>query len=263
MKPNTIRALLDSGEPTVATRIMIGDPLVVEVVGKTGMFDYVEFLAEYAAYDLRSLEEFCRAAELSSLGSMIKVDWENRSFVAQRAVGAGFDSVLFADSRSAEDARNCVSCLQPDTPEHGGTFGAAARRHALPGYGGTPRYVEALDEVVVALMIEKASAVESLDEILAVGGIDMIQWGPSDYAMSIGRAGEQDSKVVRDAERRVLSACLDAGIPARAEIRSPEEAGYYLDLGVRHFNLGIDLFTLHDVLKQGGEQLREIVGAAL
>jgi 2-keto-3-deoxy-L-rhamnonate aldolase RhmA len=132
----------------------------------------------------------------------------------------------------------------------------------LPGYGGTPRYVEALDELVVALMIEKASAVENLDEILAVGGIDMIQWGPSDYAMSIGRAGEQDSKVVRDAERRVLSACLEAGIPARAEIRSPEEASYYLDLGVRHFNLGIDLFTLYDVLKQGGEQLREIVGTA-
>jgi 2-keto-3-deoxy-L-rhamnonate aldolase RhmA len=226
------------------------------------MFDYVEFVAEYAAYDLRSLEEFCRAAELSSLGSMIKVDWEHRSFVAQRAVGAGFDSVLFADPRSAEDVRSCVRCLQPDTPEHRGTFGVGARRHALPGYGGTRRYVDALAEVVVAVMIEKAEAVEHLDEILAVGGIDMVQWGPADYAMSIGRAGERDSKAVRDAELRVLSACREAGIPARAEISSPEQARYYLDLGVRHFSLGTDLFTLYDVLKRGGEQLREVVGTA-
>ena len=193
---------------------------------------------------------------------MVKVDWEHRSFVAQRAVGAGFGSVLFADPRSAEDVRSCVRCLQPDTPEHRGTFGVGARRHALPGYGGTPRYVDALDEVVVAVMIEKAEAVEHVDEILAVGGIDMVQWGPADHAMSIGRAGERDSKAVRDAELRVLSACRAAGIPARAEISSPEQARHYLDLGVRHFSLGTDLFTLYDVLKRGGEQLREIVGTA-
>ena len=39
-------------------------------------------------------------------------------------------------------------------------------------------------------MIEKASAVEQLDEILAVPGVDMVQWGPADYSMSIGRSGE-------------------------------------------------------------------------
>jgi hypothetical protein len=48
-------------------------------------------------------------------------------------------------------------------------------------------------------------------------------------------------------------------VNVRAEIMSVEEAKYYLDLGVRHFSLGVDIFTLHDVLKDGGERLRTTI----
>jgi hypothetical protein len=51
-------------------------PAVVEFVGESGAFDYVEFVAEYAPFDLTGLDNFCRSAELSNLSSMIKVDQE-------------------------------------------------------------------------------------------------------------------------------------------------------------------------------------------
>jgi 2-keto-3-deoxy-L-rhamnonate aldolase RhmA len=259
MKANRIRELLNSGRATVGTHLFLTDPIVIEMIGLTGAFDYVEFVAEYAPYDLRELENFCRAAELHALGCMIKIDWEQRRFVAQRSVGAGFDSVLFADPRSVGDVRDCVQCLRPDTPEHSGAFGAGARRHALPRYAGGAEYVEALERTVVAVMIEKATAVEQIDEILAVAGVDMVQWGPADYAMSIGRPGDTASKVIQDAERRVIASCVAAKIPARAEISSAEDAKRYLDQGVRHFCLGHDLFVLHDVLKDRGERLRTVI----
>ena len=53
------------------------------------MFDYIEFVAEYAPFDLYALENVCRAAELHGLSTMIKIDQEPRRFLAQRAVGAG------------------------------------------------------------------------------------------------------------------------------------------------------------------------------
>jgi 2-keto-3-deoxy-L-rhamnonate aldolase RhmA len=259
MRTNHIRALLNEGSPTLGTHLFLIEPAVVEMVGRTGAFDYVEFLGEYASYDLRELDNFCRAAELHDLGTMIKVDWEHRGFVAQRSVGAGFESVLFADPRSADDVRNCVRSVRPDTPEYGGTFGAGARRHALPHYGGGALYVDAVSQVVAVMMIEKASAVEQLDEILAIDGVDMVQWGPADYAMSIGRPGELSSKAVRDAEQHVLACCLTAGVPARAEISSVEDAKRYLDLGIRHFCIGYDLYVLHDILKDRGERLRAAI----
>jgi len=119
--------------------------------------------------------------------------------------------------------------------------------------------VQALRDIVVVLMIEKRDAVESLDEILEVPGIDMVQWGPSDYSMSIGKAGQGGSPEIKAVEKRVIEACLAAGVPPRAEIGSPDGAKYYLDMGVRHFCMGTGINILHDWWKTNGEQLRRAV----
>jgi 4-hydroxy-2-oxoheptanedioate aldolase len=260
MRKNKLRELLRSGKTTLGTRMQNQWPGAVEAVGHAGVFDYVEFVAEYAPFDLNGLENFCRAAELHNLGSLVKIDQEPRRFLAQRSIGAGFEGVLFADSRSVEDVRECIRTVRPETPEDGGYYGAASRRFAYMRYGGGPDYVQALRDVVVAIMIEKHSAVEHLDEILALGGVDLVQWGPSDYSMSIGKPGAARSPEVRAVERQVFETCLRMGVPARAEISSPEEARYYCDLGVRHFSLGNDLTVYYNWLRSNGEELRKIVG---
>jgi len=197
---------------------------------------------------------------LHSLGTMIKVDWENRGFAAQRSVGAGFGGVLFADSRSADDVAECVRYVRPETPEARGVFGASPRRHALPNHAGSPAYVQALKDVVVGVMIEKRGAVDELERIVALPGIDMVQWGPNDYAMSIGRPGEAGTDAIREVERRVIRTVLDAGVPVRAEIASVNAAPYYLELGVRHFSLFHDLQLIEAAWKDGGNRLREVIG---
>jgi 4-hydroxy-2-oxoheptanedioate aldolase len=259
MKPNRFRALLKAEKPTISTRVQSSWPSIVEAIGHTGMFDYVEFLAEYAPFDLYALDNFCRAAELYNMSAVIKIDQEPRGFLAQRAVGAGFQGVLFTDCRSVQDVRSCVSIVRPETPQDGGIHGVGARRFAFMSYGGTPEYVEALRDVVVMIMIEKKQAVEQLEEILSVEGIDTIQWGGADYSMSIGRPGERNSPEVKAIEHRVIKTALDMGVPPRAEIMSLDQAKYYLDLGVRHFSIGTDISILHNWLKKNGEGLRKIV----
>lgn len=261
MRKNSIREMLKDDQPTLGTHVHSTWPTTVEAIGHTGMFDYVEFVAEYAPYDLYSLENFCRAIELFNMGAMIKVDQEHKTYLAQKAIGSGFQSVLFADSRTVEDVQMCVRAVRPDTPEDGGHHGAAMRRFAHMSYGGTPEYVEALNDIVVVIMIEKKSAVEQLEDILSVDGIDMIQWGPADYSMSIGQPGNRGSHNIREVERQVIETSMKAGIPARAEIGSVDEAKYYLDMGVRHFCLGTDINILYNWLKTNGEALRyEIKG---
>jgi 4-hydroxy-2-oxoheptanedioate aldolase len=262
MRKNRLRERLDAGQPTLGTRLHATWPAVVEAIGHTAAFDYVEFLAEYAPFDLHDLDSFCRTAELHELATLIKVDAESRAYVAQRAIGAGFQAVLFADCRTAEDARDCVRCVRPDTPDDGGTYGAAMRRMAYMTYGGGPDYVQALREIVVVLMIEKQAAVENLEEILSVDGIDMVQWGGVDYSMSIGRPGAKLTPEVKAVERHVIETALRLGVPPRAEIGSVEQARYYLDLGVQHFSLGVDLSILYGWFAQNGQDLRHLIGAA-
>ena len=76
--------------------------------------------AEYGPFDLHDLDNLGRAGDLYKMSMMIKVDAENRAYVAQRAVGSGFQSVLFADVRSAEDVVECVRCGRADHPKEKG-----------------------------------------------------------------------------------------------------------------------------------------------
>jgi 2-keto-3-deoxy-L-rhamnonate aldolase RhmA len=262
VRANKLRKLLDEGKPSLGTRVNTIWPSVAEVLGHTGAFDYVEFLAEYAPFDLDGLDNFCRAAELYDMSPIIKIDQEPRGFMAQRSIGAGFQGILFADCRTVEDVRQCVRIVRPETPQDGGIHGVGARRFAYMGQAGSPEYVQTLRDIIVMIMIEKHSAVEQLEAILSVDGIDMIQWGPSDYSMSIGRPGERTAPEVKAVERRVFETALKMGVQPRAEIGSVDQAKYYLDLGVRHFCLGTDLSILYEWWKTNGDALRKVVADA-
>ena len=259
MRPNTLRELLTAGKPTLGTHIHSTWPSVVEAIGHTGMFDYVEFVAEYGPFDLHDLDNLCRAAELHGLSSMIKVDQEPRSFIAQRAIGSGFQSVLFADCRSVEDVEECVRIVRADAPEDRGSYGVAMRRFSYMGYGGTPEYVQALRDIVVVIMIEKQGTVDQLEEVLSVPGVDMVQWGPADYAMNVGRAGQARSPEIKAVERKVFETALKMGVPPRVELNSLDQAPYYLDMGVRHFCIGTDIAILYEWWKTNGERARKLL----
>ena len=164
MRSNMLRQKLTDGEPTVSTHVHTIWPNVVEAIGHTGRYDYVEFVAEYGSFDMHDLDNLCRAAELYNMGSMIKVDQSHQAFLAQRGIGSGFNSVLFTDCRSADDVRECVRIARPDTPQDKGLYGVATRRNSYMGYGGSPDYVQAINDIVVAIMIEKKGAVDDLEE---------------------------------------------------------------------------------------------------
>jgi len=159
MRPNKLRELLKSNKPTLSTHIHTTWPSVVEAIGHTGLYDYVEFVGEYGPFDLHDLDNLARAADIYNMSMQLKVDQEPRGFLAQRAIGSGFHSILFADCRSAADVQECVRIVRAETPEDGGTYGVATRRFTYMGYGGTKEYVQALRDIVVAIMIEKPTPV--------------------------------------------------------------------------------------------------------
>jgi 4-hydroxy-2-oxoheptanedioate aldolase len=111
-------------------------------------------------------------------------------------------------------------------------------------------------------MIEKQGAVDHLEEILSLPGVDMIQWGPADYSMNIGKAGQRNLPEIKETEKVVIETALKKGVQPRAEIGAPGDAKWYLDQGVRHFSLGTDLFILHQWLKDNGKALRDLVTSA-
>jgi 4-hydroxy-2-oxoheptanedioate aldolase len=261
-KRNVLRELINDDKPTIGTHVHSMWPGIVEVIGHAGTMDYIEFSGEYAPYDLFSLENFGRAIDLfPDMTSMIKIDQEPRTYISVRAIGSGIQNLLFTDVRNAADARECVRAARAETPEDGGVVGVGMRRDV--GYvlgAGSTAYVEQLREGVVALMIEKAGALENLEEILSVEGVDMIQFGPADYAMSIGKPGQFGDPEVRSAQERAVAAAMKMGIRPRIELGSSEQAKPWIDMGIRDFCVGWDVRVIYDFCRREGEGLAKLLG---
>ena len=131
MKENRLRKLLNEGKPTLGVHLVSSWPGMVEVIGHSGVFDYIEYVGEYASFSLENLDNFGRAIDLfPKMSGMMKVEEQTRGFIAQRAIGAGLQNVLFTDCRSADDVRECIRLVRPETPDaRGGIHGAGMRRN--------------------------------------------------------------------------------------------------------------------------------------
>jgi 4-hydroxy-2-oxoheptanedioate aldolase len=258
MRENRLRTLLREGKPSLGTRLQSSWPTITELVGRSQKFDYVEFLAEYAPYDLYALDNLGRAIELfPNFTGLIKMEQSAQHHLAVRAMAAGIQNLLFTDVRTAEDARACTRIVRPEIPNSGNTHGNAGGRAAT---GGLPAIVEQYSDAVIMLMIEKKDAVENLEAILAVPGIDMVQFGPSDYSMSIGQAGQRTSPQVVEAREYTIRTALKLGVRPRAELTEASEAEYYVKLGVKDFCMAADTTVLARYYAEQGAAMRDIIG---
>ncbi len=257
MKNNRLRELLNEGKPTVGTHVIIPWPRIVEVIGHSGAFDYIEYVGEYSTFTMEQLENFGRAIELfPNMSSMIKVEEQTRGFIATRAIDAGIQNVLFTDCRSAEDVRECIRFVRSETPEAGGIHGAGSRRIMV---GSNPKeWVKAMNDTVIAIMIEKKGAMENLEEILSIKGVDMVQFGPGDYSISVGKPGQARSPEIQKIQRDMIELALKKGVAPRVEIDSFEQAKPFIEMGVRHFCIGWDTNTISAWCQQQAEGIREL-----
>ena len=256
---NLFRKKLKEGSPTVATRIWSTNPFITETVGSSGNFDYVEFAAEYAPFTQTDLENICRAAELHGMATLIKVDYQNRGYVAQKAIAAGFQGILFVDHETPEQVEESIRLTTPATPDCGGRFGYPMRRFIGTQSHVTPMtHARRVKEVVRCFMIEKVSAREHLEEICSIPGVDMVQFGSGDWGMNQGFDRSEYPEECKAAERKMIECALRYGVRPRCEITAPEDAAYYKQLGVKDFCLNDEMSALRRFWFQEGKTLREL-----
>lgn len=259
MKENKLRRILSQGKTSVSTRLWSTWPLYTESVGATGNFDYMEFVAEYAPFTQSDLENLARAAELYEMGSMIKVDFQNRFYVAQKAVASGFQAINFADHRTPDEVRQSINAIRPLVEGTDGLYGCPNRRFICSPNGvSQTEHIARLNDIVLCFMIEKREAMDHIEEICSIPGVDMVQFGPADYCMSLGWNRAEHTEAFKQAERNMIETALRHGVQPRCEINTPAQAAYYVSLGVRHFSLGDQLAKLKEFWSGEGREMKEI-----
>lgn len=253
---NKLRKVFTKNESIIATRINISWPLLTEVIGSNKEFDYIEFLAEYAPFDHYDLENLSRAAELHNTSLIIKVDYHNRIYVAQKAIASGFQGVLFTDHTTAQEVKDTIRKITPATPELKGELGFINRRWIKnEEVSNQLRYANEVSQIVKGFMIEKVVALENLEEICQVEGVDFIQFGPADFSMNSGLNRVDNDEYIKEVEKKIIKIAQKYNVSVRIEIKNAKDAEYYQKLGVTHFALGTDLRILKDFYKKEGTSL--------
>ncbi|HHT24047.1 MAG TPA: 2,4-dihydroxyhept-2-ene-1,7-dioic acid aldolase [Clostridiaceae bacterium] len=256
---NKLRNRLNEGHFTIATRSNNVSAELIEVLAGTGVFDYIEFTAEYTPFTQPDLTNLARAAELHDTSMIIKVDFQNRFYVSQKAVVSGFSGVLFADHRTAEEVEESIYMLKAEYNNKGG-LGMPSTRF-ISGYPlmSQKDFIQYCEDTVKIFMIEKQDAVENIEEICKVDGIDMIQFGAKDFSVSKGWNFSEHVEEVREAEKYCIEIALKNNVRPRAEVNSIDELEVYINLGVKDFCIGDDFRILRKYANEVCGKARSLI----
>ena len=263
---NLLRELIKKDKPTLGTRILGSWPAFVELVGQTGFFDYVEFVAEYGPWDLYDLENIATACKAYKISSMIKIDEVPRTYIAQKALQSGIENLLFVNIRNVNDAQESINAVraEPKGKMSIGNFKVGGYVFDKFSIYDFRKFTE---DAVVAFMIEKKSALDHLEEILSLDGLDMVQFGPWDYGLSIGLSGKKGSPwglnhpKVKEAELKTIKTAIKFDKRPRVELSDVNEnlIKQDMDLGVKDFSLGTDISILYNFWKNKGGEFRKLL----
>jgi 4-hydroxy-2-oxoheptanedioate aldolase len=196
MDTGALKSTWEAGGTALGAWISLREPLAVQMACSAG-YDYVCVDMQHGLADYGDVVALLQAAARSAATPLVRVPW-NEPGIIGRVLDAGALGVIIPMVNSADEARQAVAACRypPDGARSFGPLGAATT------YGGT--YVGAANRSVACIpMIETQQAVEQIDDILAVPGIDAIYVGPADLSFSYGMAPTLASSGDRHRHRRL------------------------------------------------------------
>ncbi|MCU1553736.1 MAG: 2,4-dihydroxyhept-2-enedioate aldolase [Arthrobacter sp.] len=238
---NTFRdALVAANRPLAGMWVCSGSPLVAEVCAGSGL-DWLLVDAEHSPNGLESILAQLQAIHGYPVHAVVRPP-VNDTVVIKQYLDLGVQNLLIPMVHSVAEAEAAVAATRyppQGVRGVGSALARAARWNRIPDY-----LARAGDTISVTVQIESTTAVEAVEDILKVDGVDAIFLGPSDLAASLGLLGQQEHPEVGAAVVHCLTAATAAGKPAGVNAFNSDTAHHYLDSGADFILVGADVAML-------------------
>jgi 4-hydroxy-2-oxoheptanedioate aldolase len=237
--PDTLAARLRAGQTLLTAWSSIPDALVAETCARAG-FDAVTLDMQHGFHGVDSILRGIGAARLGGAPAIVRIPIGDFAF-ASRALDMGASAVIAPMINCVDDARAFAAAMK--YPPVGGRSWGPFRAMALSGVTTNQAYLESANADTLALaMIETRQAVEALDGILAVEGIDGVLVGPSDFsiAWSSGQTIDPNLDEMSGAIADIARKTLEAGKIAAIFAVDGDMAKRYQAMGFKLIALGSD-----------------------
>jgi 2-dehydro-3-deoxyglucarate aldolase/4-hydroxy-2-oxoheptanedioate aldolase len=232
-RPSDFKARLARGETVIGSFVNLGSAVVTEIMGIAG-FDWLVLDLEHGAGDEGALLAQLQALAGSGAATLVRVEAIDLPRF-MHALDLGADGVLVPRLRTVDDARRCVEYAR-----YAGQRGVARYNRSFHWGQGTRSLAEVDAETICAVQIETRGALEAVDEIAAVEGVDILFVGPVDLAHSLGLDCPADAPELMELVADVASAAAAHGKTAGVLVRSMTQLLRYREAGFRFLGCNSD-----------------------
>ena len=260
----TLKEKLAAGVPTFGMTIYTGTSATVEIAGNWGL-DFAFIDAEHTSVDVdQQMEKLILSARLSGIAPLVRVrgtiEWDIRKSLELGAAG-----VIVPQVGTADQARAIVRAAKfPPLGRRGGDASVRAAGFGGPGFQWSSYTERQNAETLVIPMAESFEFFDNIDEILAVEGIDVINFGPADYSLSrqIPIDYSMSNPEVTARLDELINKCRPRGIKVMAPCIPPnaENAAKLAEKGVDMIIMGNDVLFLNEGTRRAAEAAKAVRG---
>ena len=223
-----------AGETLIGTWLYLADVGVAEVVAGAG-YDFVIIDMEHSPTGFANLRNLIMALEHRT-APVVRAKQNSPEYISG-VLDQGPAAVMVPRIRTAEESRTAVELAKYHPL---GLRGQGPYR--VSDYGRNEHQVlqNANDKQMLWLQVEHRDAVDNLDEIMAIAGIDLLFIGRGDLSQSMGHLGEVDHPDVEAVGKRACQTICQAGLPAGSAFGAKADLKSWHDAGMRIFTVSAD-----------------------
>jgi 4-hydroxy-2-oxoheptanedioate aldolase len=256
LQTNLTKQKLAEGKVVFGAIINEHSPNTVELLGRIG-FDFAFIDCEHGAMDLNQVENMVRAAEGSGITPIVRIADHNPATLL-RVLDRGAQGLIIPHVNTAAQGEAIAKAARYYPEGNRGMGGGRAHDYGIGNYarGETARWINA--NVLVVPMVEEVEAVNNLDELLRVPGLDVFHCAAGDLGQSMGNAEPAEvRRVMADVVRKVSAAGKYAGIGGNSP-NEPHVAAEFIRQGARWITI-----SAQGLLRLGTDLYRTRVDEAL
>lgn len=238
-RKNTFKSALVAGELQVGLWASSCSNIIVEVLANSGA-DWILLDTEHSPNEISNLVAQLQAMQNKTSSAIVRPAWNDKVLI-KRILDLGAQTLLIPFVQNADEATAAVAATRypPD-----GIRGVAGSTRASD-YGRNKDYLHtANDEIAVIVQIETGAALQEIEAIAAVPGVDAVFIGPSDLSASLGHINNAEHEDVQAAIKTAIEKLQSVGKPGGILAFNPEHAKRYIDWGFQFVAVGSDLSLL-------------------
>jgi 2-dehydro-3-deoxyglucarate aldolase/4-hydroxy-2-oxoheptanedioate aldolase len=255
VRKNALRQALQEGKTVFGTMLQeVRSPGVVELMATAG-FDFLFIDMEHGAFNLETVADHIKVARLAGLTPLVRVPDDEYHLVA-RALDAGAQGIMVPRVESREQVERIV----PWTKFPGDGCRGCSTLKGHSDYRPEPlqEFTRHMNrENMLILQIERKAAIDDIDGLLSVPGVDAAIVGPNDLALSLGIDQDLADPLMSESIGRVVNACQRQGIPSGMHVGNLKALTEWMSKGMRFIVYSTDLNFLLNGAQSGLNVLRE------